>query len=395
VRAAEPSLIDGSSSVPGRRIRLLVASLAVSFPLAGCGVFYPAPDGSDGGADRPAADRSGGQTGQVSLPGGTLAKDTRSGFYRRRSRLEMRYVERHPDRSVLRFAVTSREREREAFDFGRQQMTPPAFDFTLVDPVAGKAYTRLLDGSGQVIGSIPWLETPGVRYEAEVHFPPVPAEVTTVTVITPTSAGEFTGVPVVDGALAAASPRPGDAGGQGGGTLETHLATPASEQTVFSLNGVGAAPDVAGAAAPFRPADGQTVASRTGVFEVYGDRQRRRIDVKPFYRDGAYLVVVLEVTILEPLDTRDEYWTDGSEYREFVVVDPAGGTKYRRVLIGTVKDPKLGPGVRHVDQDWFSVAPEVGEPARVAFYVPAPPVEVRTVTLDAGPAGEIPGIPIE
>jgi hypothetical protein len=43
--------------------------------------------------------------------------------------------------------------------------------------------------------------------------------------------------------------------------------------------------------AAFRPEDGKTVATRTAGFGA----DKRRLDVKPFYRDGAYIVAVFDI----------------------------------------------------------------------------------------------------
>ncbi|MEN3533531.1 OmpA family protein [Microbispora sp. ZYX-F-249] len=150
-----------------------------------------------------------------------------------------------------------------------------------------------------------------------------------------------------------------------------------------------------GRPAPFRADDGETVASRTSTRQPSG--QRLRIDVKPFYRDGAYLVAVFDIVNLGPgdLGAGTGYGGDvayiGGWYTAFSVVDPASRTVYRAVRMGP-DDPR-GPD-DYVDPGWatFNVTP--GTANRGFFYVPAPPPGVTGVTFDAGPFGRIDDVPV-
>ncbi|MEV5825827.1 OmpA family protein [Spirillospora sp. NPDC052242] len=151
----------------------------------------------------------------------------------------------------------------------------------------------------------------------------------------------------------------------------------------------------AGAPAPFRPRDGATVASRTASF---GAGDRRRIDVKPFYRDGAYLVAVFDIANLGPAagpaSTADYQGDHGSygRFGAFSVLDPASGTAYRAVRMGP-QDP-VNVNLAFVDPGWAVFRTEPGTSNRGFVYVPAPPPDVRSVTFDAGPFGRIPNVPI-
>ncbi|MGK5558402.1 hypothetical protein ACSNOI_43055, partial [Actinomadura kijaniata] len=83
----------------------------------------------------------------------------------------------------------------------------------------------------------------------------------------------------------------------------------------------------------FRPDDGPTVASRT----VRNGGDACRIDVKPFYRDGAYLVAVFTITSLgrDDLNPIEDYSGEpGGRFGAFNVVDPGTGTTHRGVMIG-------------------------------------------------------------
>ncbi|MBE3015834.1 OmpA family protein [Microbispora sp. NEAU-D428] len=149
-----------------------------------------------------------------------------------------------------------------------------------------------------------------------------------------------------------------------------------------------------GRPAPFHADDGETVASRTYTRQPSG--QRLRIDVKPFYRDGAYLVAVFDIVNLGPgdLGAGTGYGGDiayiGGWYTGFSVVDPASRTVYRAVRMGP-DDPR-GPD-DYVDPGWatFNVKPDTGN--RGFFYAPAPP-DVTSVTFDAGPFGRIDHVPV-
>lgn len=70
------------------------------------------------------------------------------------SRLEMKQVERFPDRSVLRFYVTDLGTESERIEFPASA-TDQNIDFRLVDPVGRKAYMPLMNADDESVGSDP------------------------------------------------------------------------------------------------------------------------------------------------------------------------------------------------------------------------------------------------
>ncbi|OLT12526.1 hypothetical protein BJF79_22075 [Actinomadura sp. CNU-125] len=140
------------------------------------------------------------------------------------------------------------------------------------------------------------------------------------------------------------------------------------------------------------------MASRTASFRA-GDE--RRIDVKPFYRDGAYLVVVFEIANLGPdngPNEVDSYMGEAGSHGRFgafSVTDPASKTTYRAVRIGPQPSGATAPlNLKFVDPGWAVFRTEPGTSNRGFFYVPAPPPDVRAVTFDAGPFGRIPNVPI-
>jgi outer membrane protein OmpA-like peptidoglycan-associated protein len=151
----------------------------------------------------------------------------------------------------------------------------------------------------------------------------------------------------------------------------------------------------AGRPAPFRAQDGQTVASATRTFDF--NSFRLRIDVKPFYRDGPYLVAVFEITNLGPGSQswiRGDYSGDnGGAFGAFSVVAPATKMIYRGVRIGP-HDPQ------DYEDDWVDPGravfrEDVNTTNRGFFYVPAPPPNVTSVTFNAGKYGQIPNVPIK
>jgi hypothetical protein len=146
----------------------------------------------------------------------------------------------------------------------------------------------------------------------------------------------------------------------------------------------------AGPPAPFRP-DGRTVATRYATFGMdKGDK--RRIDVKPFYRDGAYLVVVFDIANLGPDGgpgpTENYSTSGGGAFGDFTVTDPATRTVYRGVRMGD-------EGGAFIDPGYSAFRNEPGTSNRGFFYVPAPPPAVKSVTFNAGPFGQIPDVPVQ
>ena len=116
---------------------------------------------------------------------------------------------RDASRTVLRVTVTNLEATKQ---LGIDRWGDSSSDFSfvgfkLLDPVGGKLYYgyRLENVGGLGFGSR-LLETqlqPGVDYAAVVYFPPLPETVTAVTVLSPGTTGEFTGVPVITGSYTA------------------------------------------------------------------------------------------------------------------------------------------------------------------------------------------------
>ncbi|WP_460367767.1 OmpA family protein, partial [Actinocorallia lasiicapitis] len=150
----------------------------------------------------------------------------------------------------------------------------------------------------------------------------------------------------------------------------------------------------AGAPAAFRPSDGEIVASRYGRF----NGQKRRIDVRPFYRDGHYLVAVFDVVNEGPgqlpaLADYSDLDYAGGDFTAFSVIDPATQDVYRAVRMGPLAE--RGAQVHdYVEPGWASYRLRPGEPNRGFFYVPAPPDDVRVVTFDGGPFGKVLEVPI-
>lgn len=130
-------------------------------------------------------------------------------------------------------------------------------------------------------------------------------------------------------------------------------------------------------------------------YPMYDANESRQIDVKPFYRDGPYLVAVFAITNLGPGGVSWIYGYEGvssGTFGAFSVVDPASKTVYRGVRIGP--DNPNDYEDAYVDAGAANFRENAGTTNRGFFYVPAPPADVKSVTFDAGPFGQIPGIPI-
>jgi outer membrane protein OmpA-like peptidoglycan-associated protein len=153
-----------------------------------------------------------------------------------------------------------------------------------------------------------------------------------------------------------------------------------------------ASPTSSATPATFRAQDGTTVASRTGRF----GQATRRLNVKPFYRDGSYLVAVFEIVNEGPGDTppdasyaHQDY--PGGAFTAFSVSVPGGKDVYRAVRIGAAAP---GAYASYVDPGRATFRTGVGQPARGFVYLPAPPGDVKRVTFDAGPFGKIDNVPV-
>ncbi|MGI5170826.1 OmpA family protein [Spirillospora sp. CA-253888] len=471
------------------------------------------------------------------------------------ARIEVQHVERYADRSVLRFHMTNLQKVWDNFAFANTVggMAGHTLQFDLLDPVGRKLYHPLWDngGKGRQVGSITKTRAdPGVRLEMQLHFPPLPKEVRTVTLMTTSTAGEFNGVPVVEGK---GSPTPrAPVLPEGIASPGTHYALPVRRQEgeappwIDDLHGlaegevkststtreeqrIGLRADVlfdfdkatltprakevlddvaaqtkaeadpskppiiitghtdgkgtpaynrplsqqradavlaelrarlgtayqykaegkgetrpvakeggpddekararnrrveisyqikqeqtqtttsttkgpvtpAGAAAPpaaFRPDDGPTVASRTVESEGWNQKRKRRIDVKPFYRDGAYLVAVFEITNLGPESdslSQSPYSDLGvGAFGAFSVLDPASKITYKGVSVGPPTDDKGVVNNTRLDAGFATFLTEPNTTNRGFFYVPAPPPSTTKVTFNAGPFDHFTDVPI-
>ncbi|MBE2999698.1 OmpA family protein [Nocardiopsis sp. HNM0947] len=163
-----------------------------------------------------------------------------------------------------------------------------------------------------------------------------------------------------------------DDGDGGGGPLESVVAEPA----------------------PFREELGEPVDSGEAQM-LEGSPSEVRLDVYPFYRDGAYLVGVFGLETPEdgsaPLDRLEGTYT-GGHLTAFGVRGPDEGEVLRTARVGAVPSGETnGDYLAHRQHSIFM---EEGE-SRVGFaYFPAPPEEVDEVTLDADRFGEF-TVPVE
>ncbi|WP_165970613.1 OmpA family protein [Actinomadura sp. 6K520] len=146
------------------------------------------------------------------------------------------------------------------------------------------------------------------------------------------------------------------------------------------------------APADFRPEDGEKVAGRSAKFGA----AKRRLDVKPFYRDGAYIVAVFDIVNEGPGPTPpDTSYAHrdypGGVFTAFSVRVPGSEDVYRTVRIGTVTPGATGS---YVDPGRAVGGAEVNQPVRGFAYLPAPPGNVTSVTFDAGPFGKFDEVPV-
>ena len=149
----------------------------------------------------------------------------------------------------------------------------------------------------------------------------------------------------------------------------------------------------AAAPAAFRADDGAKVASRYGRFGA----AKRRIDVKPFYRDGAYIVAVFDIVNEGPGTTPPDAAYSHKDYpggvfTSFSLQVPGGKDVYRAVRVGP--GTPGGPG-QYVDPGRAVFRTAVDQPVRGFAYIPAPPGNVTSVVFDAGPFGKINKVPVQ
>lgn len=135
------------------------------------------------------------------------------------AKLDLHRVERYPHYSVLQMDLYNPTSKALNYwgKFGSSRasnINRSEFGFSgfgLLDSVGKKYYPTLREGSekGEAFGTrleasddpdtLPDIEVqPGVRNPVQVYFPPLPAGVKQVTVMTPGSTGEMTGIPVID-----------------------------------------------------------------------------------------------------------------------------------------------------------------------------------------------------
>jgi outer membrane protein OmpA-like peptidoglycan-associated protein len=145
-------------------------------------------------------------------------------------------------------------------------------------------------------------------------------------------------------------------------------------------------------AAGFRAEDGKTVATRTANFGA----DKRRLDVKPFYRDGAYIVAVFDIVNQGPGTTpSDASYPDpnypGAVFGSFSIQAPGGKDVYRAVRVGPAR---TGGTSDYLDPGRATFLTAVGKPDRGFVYLPAPPGNVTSVTFNAGPFGKVEKVPV-
>jgi outer membrane protein OmpA-like peptidoglycan-associated protein len=160
-----------------------------------------------------------------------------------------------------------------------------------------------------------------------------------------------------------------------------------------------------GPPARFRRGDGAVVAERTAAVDTANvpGGERFRLRVHPFYRNGAYLTAVFELTNIggdnlnRPSGFRGYFSADdflGGDFGSFKVV-ASDGTVYRTVREGA---PPPNPAVEAATAKFLSggiIPQQPNVPGRTYVYVPAPPRNSSSVTFDAGPFGKIPNVPVE
>jgi outer membrane protein OmpA-like peptidoglycan-associated protein len=145
--------------------------------------------------------------------------------------------------------------------------------------------------------------------------------------------------------------------------------------------------------ADFRGEDGQKVASR---YARVG-QQKRRLDVKPFYRDGAYIVAVFDIVDegpgpIPPQDAYPHKDYAGGAFTSFSIVGPNGKDVYRAVRVG---QPAANGSASYVDPGAATFRTGENEPNRGFVYIPAPPGDATTVTFDGGPFGKVNNVPVQ
>lgn len=194
------------------RSGLVPAAVAACTALAtaSCGLL---PGGSPGGSSGPPRPSSAASAKPGDATGGHRYRRGILDVSNNGLLLDAHRIERYPSYSVLHIDLTTPP-DHGTYSFDDQPWGGDFNDFKLLDPVNGKYYwpLRADDSDGMAFGSQatsdtadPFLE-PGVRHPLMLYFPPVPAGVQGLTVLAPGTAGEMTGIPVMDGGKKQAAP---------------------------------------------------------------------------------------------------------------------------------------------------------------------------------------------
>lgn len=167
--------------------------------------------------------------------------------------------------------------------------------------------------------------------------------------------------------------------------------TPATTTASSASPGPGAVT----APAPFHADDTRVIGSAGGF--PFGFTTAR-VDVHPFYRDGAYMVGVFDVVNtgddtgaagFSILGTGTEKATDGAGYGGIIATDRAHGTHYYEVRHGDFGSD--GPA-NFVNGEVDGV--ESGDRHHLYVYYPAPPAGVNTVDVAIGDRGTVRNVPV-
>ncbi|TYB49059.1 OmpA family protein [Actinomadura chibensis] len=151
----------------------------------------------------------------------------------------------------------------------------------------------------------------------------------------------------------------------------------------------------AGAPAAFHAQDGKTVASRSAQF----GSAKRRIDVKPFYRDGPYVVAVFDIVNEGPGTTPPDASYPNKDYpggafTAFSIQVQGGKETYRGVRVGAETGASEGGVGAYVDPGRAVFRTAVNQPVRGFVYLPAPPGNATSVVFNAGPFGNFDKVPV-
>ena len=362
-----------------------VLPLAVS--LSGLVVFTGCAEGEAVRVDPPTAG-SGGSTRPAKAEGAFAKEGWFGGPDGLHARIAIKGVERRGAKSLLRYSVTS-------LDSSAKSVT---FAIGLLDPVGRRLYKPTGSTSGDGFA-------PGTTREMAAEYPAIPQDVPMVTALTPGTAGEFTGIPVTGtgaGNAPTSPTRPTGAGQPGGNPAVLYDVVEdgsgdddPSGSPSASAGSPSAATSSGGAGAPadFRPEDGKTVASRSARF----GEAKRRLDVKPFYRDGAYIVAVFDIVNQGPGPTPDNAsYTHkdhpGGVYTAFSIQVPGRKDVYRAVRIGQARP---GRPASYVGSTSAAFRTAVNEPVRGFAYIPAPPGKTSSVTFTGGAFGKVEDVPVK